>query len=201
MNGAIEEIFEFWFGGFPDAYSADQTRREMWFDAGHCYDQEIFIKFGSLYQLAIEGELDHWQHMPRGRLVLIVLLDQFSRHIHRGYAQAFAQDEKAQTLCVEGIAAGDDYNLHPVERHFFYLPLGHAENLQRQKLGVQAFNQLLAEVPETHQQPFREALEWTMKQHCVIEDFGRFPDLNEVLGRESKAEELDFLDKKEQGFL
>lgn len=201
MNETIENILQYWFGGFPDAYTADLTRQKMWFEEGHKYDQEIFINFGAVYQRAVEGELEHWLDMPRGRLAIIILLDQFSRHIHRGTAEAFEQDEKAQSICLEGIGAGDDMNLHPVERSFFYLPLEHAEDADKQKYSVQAYNQLLADVPESHQQPYREMLEWAMKHHYVIECFGRFPELNEILGRESSPEELEFIERDEFAFL
>ncbi|MDH5612707.1 MAG: DUF924 domain-containing protein [Gammaproteobacteria bacterium] len=201
MNGTIEKILEYWFGGFPDAYSADLTRYKMWFEEGHQYDQEIFINFGSVYQQAVEGELDHWLDMPRGRLAIIILLDQFSRHIHRGYPESFAQDEKAQAICIEGIGSGDDMQLHPIERSFFYLPLEHAENIERQRLSVQAYIRLLADVPESHQQPYRDMLEYAMKHHYVIETFGRFPELNEILGRQSSEEELVFIKKQEYTFL
>ena len=201
MNETIEKILEFWFGGFPDAYSADLTRQNMWFEEGHKYDQEIFIKFGDVYQRAVEGELAHWLDMPRGRLAVIILLDQFSRHIHRGYPEAFAQDEKAQEICLEGIGAGDDLNMHPIERSFFYLPLEHAEDRDRQKWSVQAYNQLLADVPESHQQPYREMLEYAMRHHYVIENFGRFPELNAILERESTKQELEFIEQGEYSFL
>lgn len=201
MNETIENILEYWFGGFPDAYSADPTRFKMWFEEGHKYDQEIFIRFGAVYQRAVEGELEHWLEMPRGRLAVILLLDQFSRHIHRGYPEAFAQDEKAQAICLEGIGAGDDLNLHPVERSFFYLPLQHAEDIGKQKYSVQAFNQLLSDVPESHQQPYRDMLEYAMNHHYVIESYGRFPELNEILGRESTEEELRFIEEGEYEFL
>jgi len=201
MNETIEKILEYWFGGFPDAYSADLTCQKMWFEEGYKYDREIFINFGAVYQRAIEGELEHWLDMPRGRLAVIILLDQFSRHIHRGYPEAFAQDEKAQTICLEGIGTGDDLNLHPVERGFFYLPLEHAEDMEKQKWSVQAYNQLLADVPGSHQQPYREMLEWAMKHHYVIKSFGRFPELNKILGRESTSEELEFIEKDEFAFL
>ena len=61
---------------------------------------------------------------------------QFSRHIHRGTAQSFAQDKKAQVLCVDGIGAGDDSKCHAVERSFFYLPLEHAEDIEKQNLSI-----------------------------------------------------------------
>ncbi|MDH5710062.1 MAG: DUF924 domain-containing protein [Gammaproteobacteria bacterium] len=201
MNETIENILEYWFGGFPDAYSADPTRFNMWFEEGYKYDQEIFTKFGAVYQRAVEGEFDHWLEMPRGRLAVILLLDQFSRYIHRGYPEAFAQDEKAQAICLEGIGAGDDLNLHPVERSFFYLPLQHAEELSKQKYSVQAFNQLLADVPESHQRPYRDMLECAMKYHYIIEIYGRFPDLNEILGRESTEKEIKFIEEGGYEFL
>jgi uncharacterized protein (DUF924 family) len=201
MNDTIEKILEYWFGTFPNAYSSDPTRVDMWFRDGSSYDQEIFITFGSVYHRAINGELDHWQEMPRGRLALIILLDQFSRHIHREQAEAFAQDEKAQQLCIDGIAAGDDLALHNIERSFFYLPLEHAEDLDRQNLSVEAFTRLVEDVPEAHRKSFEMSLEWARKHHYVIELFGRFPELNDILGRESTQEELEFLENSEYSFL
>lgn len=201
MNANIENILEYWFGTFPDAYTSDPTRVNMWFRDGSEYDEEIFITFGSTYQDAINGELDHWQETPRGRLALIIVLDQFSRHIHRQQAEAFMRDEEAQELCLDGIGAGDDLSLHPVERSFFYLPLEHAEDIDRQNLGIEAFARLRDDVPEAHRQPFEMALEWAIKHHTVIERFGRFPELNEILGRESTEEELEFIETGEHSFL
>ena len=201
MNNSIEKILEYWFGGFPDAYSSDPSRVDMWFKNGSAYDQEIFINFGGLYDKAIKHELDHWQELPRGRLALIILLDQFSRHIHRGYAESFAQDEKSQQVCLDGIGAGDDLGLHPVERSFFYLPLEHAENLERQNLSVEAFFRLAQDVPENHRQNYMQTLDYAQKHQYVIERFGRFPELNEILGRQSTEEELVFMESKAYSFL
>ena len=36
--------------------------------------------------------LDHWAASPRGRLALIILLDQFPRHCFRGMPEAYASD-------------------------------------------------------------------------------------------------------------
>jgi len=201
MIDRIEKILEFWFGTFPDAWSGDESRCDMWFKNGAAYDTEIFSAFGTDYFRAIDGELDHWADSPRGRLALIILLDQFSRHIHRGTAEAFAQDQKSQQLCIEGIGTGDDQGLHPVERSFFYLPLEHAEDIELQNLGVQAFSQLVQDVPQQYREPFEVALEWAQKHQYVIEQFGRFPELNEILGRESTAEEIGFIKAGEYSFL
>jgi uncharacterized protein (DUF924 family) len=201
MNVTIEKILEFWFGTFPDAYSSDPASVEMWFENGSQYDQEIFIKFGETYERASSGEMDQWMDMPRGKLALIILLDQFSRHIHRNQAESFSQDLKAQEICIDGISAGDDFKLHPVERSFFYLPLEHAEDIERQELSVQAFAQLVQDVPEPHQQQFKSSLDYAVRHHYVIEQFGRFPELNEILGRESTGEELEFIESGEYSFL
>jgi len=201
MIDRIEKILEFWFGTFPNAWSVDASRYDMWFENGPAYDAEIFSCYGSDYFRAVEGEIDHWGHSPRGRLALIILLDQFSRHIHRGSAEAFAQDKRSQQLCIEGIAAGDDLNLHPVERSFFYLPLEHAEDIDLQNLSLKAFKQLLEDVPPAYRTPFEASLEWAEQHHYVIEQFGRFPELNEIHGRGSTDEEIAFLKSGKYSFL
>jgi len=129
------------------------------------------------------------------------LLDQFSRHIHRGTAQAFAQDNKAQILCLDGISAGDDLRLHAVERSFFYLPLEHAEDIEKQKLSIKAYTQLLQDVPEPYKKPFEMTLSFAKSHQFVIEKFARFPELNEILKRESSKEELAFIASGKYSFL
>ena len=201
MSNRIEDILQFWFGAFPTPYTADATKIDMWFKNGADYDAEIFINFGIDYDKAIKGELDHWIDSYRGRLALIILLDQFSRHIHRNTAMAFAQDETAQALCIDGIGAGDDCKCHAVERSFFYLPLEHAENIEKQNLCVKAYTQLVQDVPELYQQPFKMNLDFAKKHHFVIEKFGRFPELNEILERESSVQESEFMASGEYSFL
>jgi len=201
MTNRIEDILEFWFGSFPTPYTADVSKADMWFKNGSVYDGEIFIKFGVDYDKAINGELNHWIDSYRGRLALTILLDQFSRHIHRGTAQSFARDEKAQILCIDGMAAGDDAKMHPIERSFFYLPLEHAENLEKQSLSIRAYEQLVQDVPEQYRKTFEVTLSFAKSHHYVIEKFGRFPELNEILGRESTAEELEFVASGKYSFL
>lgn len=201
MTDRIEDILDFWFGAFPTPYTSDRSKADMWFKDGATYDSEIFIKFGIDYEKAINGELDHWIDSHRGRLALIILLDQFSRHIHRGTAAAFTQDSKAQSLCVEGIGAGDDSKCHSIERSFFYLPLEHAEDIEKQNLSVRAYAQLVQDVPEEYRKPYEMNLAYAKNHHYVIEKFGRFPELNDMLNRESTHEELAFIASGEHSFL
>jgi len=201
MSNRIEDILQFWFGAFPTPYTADARKVDMWFKNGAAYDSEIFINFGVDYERAINGELDHWIDSYRGRLALIILLDQLSRHIHRGSALSFAQDIKAQELCIDGMGAGDDMKMHSIERSFYYLPLEHAEDIEKQNLSVKAYTRLVEDVPEQFRQSFEMNLEYARRHHFVIEKFGRFPELNEILGRQSTAEELEFIASGEYSFL
>ena len=201
MTNRIEDILEFWFGFFPTPYTADVSKTDMWFKNGSSYDSEIFIKFGVDYDRATKGELDHWADSHRGRLALIILLDQFSRHIHRGTAKSFAQDEKAQVLCIDGLGAGDDAKMHAIERSFFYLPLEHAEDLEKQKLSIRAFEQLVLDVPELYRKNFEVTLSFAKSHQYVIEKFGRFPELNEIFNRDSTTDELAFIASGKYSFL
>ena len=201
MTNRIEDILHFWFGAFPTPYTADVSKADMWFRNGSAYDAEIFMSFGADYERAINGELDSWIDSWRGRLALIILLDQFSRHIHRGTAHAFAQDDKAQSIVIDGIGAGDDSRCHAVERSFFYMPLMHAEDIEKQELAIRAYEQLVNDVPGQYQDAFEGNLKFARMHHYVIEKFGRFPELNEILERETTKEEQAFLDSGKYQFL
>jgi uncharacterized protein (DUF924 family) len=92
-------------------------------------DREITERFGEVLEQARRGELDHWAETPRGRLALIIVLDQFSRNVYRGSPLSYAQDEKTLRLALEGIDSGMDRGLGAMERMFFWLPVGHSEDL------------------------------------------------------------------------
>jgi uncharacterized protein (DUF924 family) len=123
-----EEVLSYWFPeGFDEA--DPQTRRrqaQRWMAGGPEVDREITERFGETLEKARRGELDHWARTARGRLALIVVLDQFSRNVYRGSPLSYAQDEKALRLAVEGIESGMDRELSRSERFFFWLPLGHS---------------------------------------------------------------------------
>ncbi len=96
-----EEVLSYWF-------PMETLRRhgKRWMAGGPEVDREITERFGELLERARSGELDHWAQTPRGRLALIVVLDQFSRNIYRGLPLSYSQDEKALRLALEGIDWG-----------------------------------------------------------------------------------------------
>jgi uncharacterized protein (DUF924 family) len=192
---APEEVLSYWFPeGIDDADPETRRRQgQRWMAGGPEVDREITERFGDVLERARRGELDRWADTPRGRLALIVVLDQFSRHVYRGTPEAYAQDEKALRLALEGIDSGMDRELGAMERVFFWLPLGHSEDLALHERGVVHAEEEAANAP-----PHRRALsDFGVSQakaaREVIARFGRHPHRNEILGRESTPEELEYL--------
>ncbi len=190
-----EEVLSYWFPeGFNEA--DPQTRRrqaQRWMRGGPEVDREITERFGETLEKARRGELDHWADTPRGRLALIVVLDQFSRNIYRDLPLSYAQDEKALQLAVEGIERGMDRTLSPPERFFFWLPLGHSEDLALQERGVSYAEEEAANAPSHLRARAEFGVSQAKAARDVIARFGRHPHRNEILGRESTSEELEYL--------
>jgi uncharacterized protein (DUF924 family) len=146
-----EEVLSYWFPE-EDIFDADREtfERQMrwWFQDGPEVDRDISERFGGeVLEQARRGELAHWAETPRGRLALIIVLDQFSRNVYRGSHLSYAQDEKALELAVEGIDSGMDRGLSPMERIFFWMPLGHSEDLALQERVVRHQEEEAANAP------------------------------------------------------
>ena len=189
----IEEILAFWFK--EQELSAPQIDRRMdiWFGEDEVFDLECKKEFADEVELASEGKLDHWAHQPRGRLALILLLDQFRRNIFRNTAEAFARDKAALKLCVEGARDKKDQGLTPIQKAFFYMPLQHSESLKVQEKGVQIFRRLAEAVSPTYRETFETMATFAELHRDIIEQFGRFPHRNKLLGRENTPEEEEYL--------
>jgi uncharacterized protein (DUF924 family) len=142
---------------------------------------------------ACEGDLDRWADEPRGRLALIILIDQFRRNIYRNTAQAFSMDRRALKLCVEGAMEKKDKGLTPIQKVFFYMPLQHAESKRVQAKSVELFTRLAGSVSPTFQETFLTIAQFAELHKDIIDQFGRFPHRNKLLGRENTPEEDEYL--------
>lgn len=171
-------VLDFWFR---------ELDPRQWFKASAKLDAEIRRRFGAWVEAAVRGDLDAWVATPRGRLALIVLLDQFARNIHRGGPEAFAGDAKAQGLVLDGLASRADRELNIAERHFFYMPLMHAEDFELQALSVEKFAAVHREA--------QSQVKYARDHAATIARFGRFPTRNAALGRPSTPREAAFLAK------
>lgn len=172
------DVIRFWF---------IDHGKDDWFGGKPEFDAALAQAFAQTHPPVARGEAWNWRKTSEGRLAEIVVLDQFSRQLHRGSADAFAQDKMALVLAQEAITAGADQAVQPAWRAFFYMPFMHAESLVVQDEGVRLF----AALGDAEQLDF-------MKGHrnCIAQ-FGRFPFRNKALGRASTEEELAYM--KEQG--
>lgn len=183
---APADVLGFWFGTGP------LVQRPVWFERDAAFDDACGGFAGAL-AAARRGELDHWMAAPRGALALLLLLDQFSRNLHRDSPEAYIADLQARRVARAAVARGFDRALHPVERIFIYLPFEHSEDRADQDASVRLFETL---------RPWLDAttIDAAGRHHDVIRRFGRFPHRNRALGRVSSAAEIAYLAEPGAGF-
>jgi uncharacterized protein (DUF924 family) len=175
------EILAFWFGPPPHA------TRDVWFRKDPTFDAAIRERFGAAATAALSGEFTTWDATPQGALARVILLDQFTRNLHRDTPLGFAGDALALGIAEQAIARGFDRELDRFERWFLYLPFEHSEDAAMQQRSLALFGQLAEATGD------RTPLEWAEKHAAVIRRFGRYPHRNATLGRASTTEELAFL--------
>ncbi|MDA8693846.1 DUF924 domain-containing protein [Pseudomonadales bacterium] len=207
MIKEAQAVLDFWFG--ENADDVVTGRDKLWFSGGSEVDLQIKKQFSSLVVDAKEQRLAHWEKNPKSHLALIILLDQFTRNIYRGSAQAFSCDEQVRAICHQGLQQGFDRQLTVSERVFYYLPLEHSELIADQQLCVRLLKQLADKVerryvvgginkgvdenPNEYQKMFSSYIEYAVLHHDIIAEYGRFPHRNRLLGRQSTQAELAFL--------
>jgi uncharacterized protein (DUF924 family) len=168
-----EEVIDFWA-------IAGESR---WFIKDAAFDGGLLVKFGSAVAEAREGKFDRWALGPEGALALVILLDQFSRNIHRGNPLMFAGDCRALRVARQSIGNGFHQAMPASAARWFILPFEHAEDLDAQWRGVG-----LAQV-----MGLNDMVPWARLHLDIIQKFGRFPHRNPILGRRSTAAEEAFL--------
>ena len=181
----VRQILDFWFGA-RDTEDFGKERR-LWFLKDTAVDDEIRAQFGAAVATAVAGGYGEWCTHAEGALARVLLLDQFTRNIHRDTADAFAGDARALATAEDAVARGLDHSLDPHGRWFLYMPFEHAENRAAQERSLALFGALAAETG------LDSPLEWARKHADVIFRFGRYPHRNAMVGRVSTPEELAFL--------
>jgi uncharacterized protein (DUF924 family) len=187
MSMTPQEVLDFWFGA-PGSDSTGKPRRE-WFVKSDAFDDQIRQRFGAVIDQAIAGGLREWDAQgPQGILARLLVLDQFTRNAHRNTPRAFAGDTLGLLAARQLADSGAHLALTPLQRSFAYMPFEHAEDAFMQARAVALFTELAAEHPG-----FDESLDYAHRHRGVIARFGRFPHRNEILGRASTPEEIEFL--------
>jgi len=196
----VETILRFWFGTAADDLEVAEQCAKLWWKKNPQVDDDIRERFAVVLDAAAHGECDDWLKDPRGRLALIIVADQFSRNMHRVTPRAFANDSLALSWCKDGLKAGEDRQLRPIERVFFYMPLEHSESVEDQNRCVALFTELAESVSAAQRSLFDGYVDYAVRHREIVQGFGRFPHRNAILGRQSSAEELEFLKKPGSSF-
>ena len=178
---AYAEVLDFWFG---------ESGPGAWWAADPAFDERIRGRFGALHARASGGELHPWRITPQGRLAEIIVLDQFSRNLHRGTAVAFAQDLAALVLAQEAVAAQAHLSLDPVQRVFLLLPYMHSESREIHVEAERLFREFTPVVNH----------DFELRHKAIVDRFGRYPHRNAALGRDSTPEEVEFLKQPGSAF-
>jgi len=176
-----DEVLGFWFG---------EIESKSWWSADPDFDRQINDRFFDLLVQASRGELFEWRRDPLGRLAEIIVLDQFSRNIHRNTPAAFAQDPMALALAQEAVGGGVHRTLAPVECTFLLMPYMHSESRRIHLVAESLFREFTP--PRNH--------EFELRHKTIIDRFGRYPHRNAILRRESSAEEVEFLKQPGSAF-
>lgn len=177
----FEEIISFWFNDITP---------QQWWQKDEEFDQLISTRFSNIHQQASAGELFYWRKTAQGRLAEIIILDQFSRNMFRDTPKAFASDTLALVLAQEAISVKADKALSPTLRSFLYMPFMHSESAL-----------IHVEAEKLYKKNGIEAnYEFELKHKNIIDKFGRYPHRNEILGRESTEEEIEFLTQPGSSF-
>lgn len=174
-------VLDFWFHEIQPA--------QQW-SAEPAFDALVRDRFGALLEQALRCELFGWRTTPQGRLAEVIVLDQFSRNIHRGQPGAFAGDPLALALAQEAVAAGADLVLPVEQRAFLYMPWMHSESAAIHAVGE----------PLMRERAPKHTHDYELRHKAIIDRFGRYPHRNAILGRESTPEEVTFLKQPGSSF-
>ena len=189
LSGRAQAMLDAWFG--PPGDPAREQHREIWFKSTAEFDAALRDAFLADLEAGTAGKLRLWEALPEGALALVLLLDQIPRNIFRGTPRAYATDAAARAVADRALERGFDQLVPSVWRRFFYFPFHHSEDIGDQRRSVALFDAL----PRNPDR--RDSLRRYGRPYVeVIEQFGRFPHRNKILGRESTPAEIAFLEER-----
>ena len=176
-----KEIIDFWF---------TELEPKHWWQKDEAFDLMIQSRFTELHNQAKASELFHWRDTALGSLAEAIILDQFSRNIYRDKPESFSCDSMALALAQFAMSKGLDNELSEVQRTFLYMPFMHSESQLIHIEAVKLFKSV----------GIQNNLDFEYQHKAIIDRFGRYPHRNQILGRQSTEDEIEFLKKPNSGF-
>lgn len=169
-----QQIIEYWYSG---------KMRKLWFSSTPELDNEIKIRYESLWKSAASSELDDWKDTPEGCLALVIILDQMPLNMFRNQPESFQTEGRAIEITLFAIQNGFDKQISHDKLPFLFMPLMHSEKLADQDLSVTLFAKY----------NLHDNLRFAQHHRKIIKRFGRFPHRNKILGRVSTEAESEYL--------
>ena len=166
------DVLDYWFS---------EKSKQFWFASTPQVDNEIKVRFEGVWEKAADGEFSQWRDTADGSVALIVILDQLPLNMFRSDPKGFQTENMAVEVALNAINNGFDEELNDERLLFLFMPLMHSENIDHQNLQVYLFDK------------YNFNLEFSKHHRDLVKKFGRFPHRNEILGRMSTMEELDYL--------
>jgi uncharacterized protein (DUF924 family) len=195
-----EDILLFWFGELGDDGRVDESHAGRFWTKDAAFDREVTSRFGATYDAIMRDERESWLESARGRLAYVIVLDQFARNMFRGSARSFQGDARALEAARVGVERGHDRELRGDERVFLYMPFMHSESLADQERCIELFRAFRDETSGKLRETLDNNLQFAIRHRDIIQQWGRFPHRNAVLGRASTPEELAFLQQPNSSF-
>ena len=173
-------VLDFWFA---------PGMEKCWFNSKPELDVEIAARFEPVWRAARDGQLAPWECSADGALALVIVLDQFPLNMFRNKPDSFSTEAASRQVADRAIVRGFDAQLAAPRLPFLYLPFMHSEKLADQLRSIRLFEQA----------GLTDNLRFARHHRDIVARFGRFPHRNAILGRQSTAEEIAWLDSP-QGF-
>lgn len=192
------DILDFWFGELDHRGCASDEKVRRWWTKSDDFDRELEDRFGKLRREMLAGAHEDWLEDPDSLIAYIVVLDQFSRNIGRGTPVMYEADQRALAATKRALDAGLHRMMATSFRVALYMPLMHSESLADQDMCIGLFQELAAQRRDVDR--LGQNVEFAIKHRDIVQRFGRFPHRNEILGRESTPEELEFLQQPGSSF-
>ncbi|KAI1392439.1 uncharacterized protein F4822DRAFT_129542 [Hypoxylon trugodes] len=184
MNPDVKRIMTFWFDRNPIE----------WIIAPEGLDTQLKFEFSHLVVKARQNELDDWASEPEGSLALVVLLDQFSRNIYRGTTEAFSGDAKAWEIATKAVTRDFDKQVTVIQASAFYMSLMQQESLISVVAARCLFEALKSRCASAEEHKWVDMGIAASKRHAKqLDQFGRYPTRNALLGRNNTEEEDAYL--------
>jgi uncharacterized protein (DUF924 family) len=188
-----DDVLNFWFADARSSAEASNNRNAFWFIASTETDHLIWEEFADVVSDAGNSLYEEWRDTPAGRLALILLLDQFPRNIFRGTSEVYRYDSIALELAGQGVTVGHLAGLSIPEQAFFLMPYQHSEDISVQRAGVELMRSLVVAAAPEWKEAASGFLNFAIRHHDIVAEYGRFPHRNSLLGRNSTEDETRYL--------